>query len=72
MHPALTSVREFPEELGKHLAEFVMRRIREPNREPQQLTIPTRVVLRESTKRISHVEPVAVPVDPLATVTPRV
>lgn len=26
MNPPLTSVREFPEELGKHLAEFVVRR----------------------------------------------
>ncbi|MEO8130315.1 MAG: LacI family DNA-binding transcriptional regulator [Bryobacteraceae bacterium] len=50
MHPPLTSVREFPEELGKHLAEFVLRRIQEPDRKPQQLTIPTRVVVRESTR----------------------
>jgi DNA-binding LacI/PurR family transcriptional regulator len=53
MDPPLTSVREFPEELGKHLAEFVLRRIQSPNREPQQLTIPTRVVPRQSTKVIS-------------------
>lgn len=50
MHPTLTSVQEYPEELGKHLAEFVMRRTQEPDREPQQLTIPTRVVVRESTR----------------------
>ena len=50
MHPPLTSVQEYPEELGKHLAEFVLRRIQEPDREPQQLTIPTRVVVRESTR----------------------
>jgi DNA-binding LacI/PurR family transcriptional regulator len=50
MHPPLTSVREFPEELGKHLAEFVLRRIQEPEREPQQLIIPTRVIVRESTR----------------------
>lgn len=50
MDPPLTSVREFPEELGKHLAEFVLRRIQEPGRKPQQLTIPTRVVVRESTR----------------------
>src|SRR5581483_7715133 len=48
MDPPLTSVREFPEELGKHLAEFVLRRIQTPEREPQQLTIPTQVVLRAS------------------------
>ena len=47
--PPLTSVREFPEELGRHLAEFVLRRTVEPNREPQQLTIPTRVIVRDST-----------------------
>jgi DNA-binding LacI/PurR family transcriptional regulator len=50
MDPPLTSVREFPEELGKHLAEFVLRRIQTPDREPQQLTIPTRIVLRRSTR----------------------
>ena len=53
MNPPLTSVREFPEELGKHLAEFVIRRLQEPDRTPQQLTIPTQVVVRESTKRRS-------------------
>lgn len=50
MNPPLTSVREFPEELGKHLAEFVLRRLQEPERKPQRLTIPTQVVLRESTR----------------------
>lgn len=48
--PPLTSVREFPEELGTHLAEFVLRRVHNPDREPQALTIPTRIVLRRSTK----------------------
>jgi len=50
LHPPLTSVAEFPEELGRHLAGFVLRRAQEPDREPQKLTIPTRVVVRESTK----------------------
>lgn len=47
--PPLTSVREFPDELGMHLAEFVLRRLDNPDREPQQLTIPTKVMAREST-----------------------
>lgn len=51
MDPPLTSVREFPEELGKHLAEFVLRRIENPDRKPQELVIPTKVTLRESTRR---------------------
>lgn len=52
MDPPLTSVREFPEELGRHLAEFVLRRIQHPDCEPQMLTIPTKVVLRSSTRTI--------------------
>jgi LacI family transcriptional regulator len=54
--PPLTSVREFPEELGKHLAEFVLRRIQTPDREAQRLTIPTRIVLRKSTRRYARRE----------------
>jgi LacI family transcriptional regulator len=50
MDPPLTSVAEFPEELGRHLAEFVLRRIREPDLPVQQLTIPTQVIVRESTR----------------------
>jgi DNA-binding LacI/PurR family transcriptional regulator len=50
MDPPLTSVLEFPEELGRHLAEFVQRRIQAPDREPQSLTIPTRLVIRKSTR----------------------
>jgi len=53
MYPPLTSVREFPEELGRHLAEFALKRIEAPEREPQQLTIPTRVIVRESTRSIA-------------------
>ena len=30
-HPALTSVREFPEELGRHLAQFALNRIKHPS-----------------------------------------
>jgi LacI family transcriptional regulator len=52
MDPPLTSVSEFPEELGKHLADFVLKRIQEPDREFQQLTIPTRLALRGSTRPV--------------------
>jgi LacI family transcriptional regulator len=53
LEPPLTSVREFPEELGRHLAEFVQRRIEKPDRERQQLTMPTRIVIRESTRSLN-------------------
>lgn len=53
MYPQLTSVREFPEELGRHLAEFALNRLATPHIEPQQLTIPTRVIVRDSTQPLS-------------------
>lgn len=55
MDPPLTSVREFPEELGRHLAEFAQRRVQKPDRDAQSLTIPTRIVIRQSTRAlVSH------------------
>ncbi len=48
LYPALTSVREFPEELGRHLAEFVLNRTRNPLLSPQSISIPTQFVLRDS------------------------
>jgi DNA-binding LacI/PurR family transcriptional regulator len=53
LHPGLTSVREFPRELGTHLAEFTLRRIHEPNLPPQQLLLPTELIRRESVRRIA-------------------
>jgi len=52
LHPGLTTAREFPRELGGHLAEFTLRRIQEPGLPPQQLTIPTELVKRESVRRL--------------------
>ena len=46
--PALTSVRKFPEELGRHLAEFTINRIKQPGSPLRQLVIPTQLVVRES------------------------
>jgi DNA-binding LacI/PurR family transcriptional regulator len=61
MHPTLTTVREYPEELGQHLAEFVLRRMKEPGREAQQLVIPTRVVVGDSTAACSVAAPSGLP-----------
>ena len=52
LHPGLTTAREFPKELGSHLAEFTLRRIQDPSLPPQQLTVPTELVRRESVRRI--------------------
>ena len=53
LHPGLTTVREFPKELGGHLAEFTVRRIHEPELPPQQLMMPTELIRRESVRHIA-------------------
>ena len=56
LHPGLTTAREFPREVGGHLAEFVLRRIQDPSLPPQQMTIPTVLVKRESVRKIEPVD----------------
>ncbi len=53
LHPGLTTVREFPKELGVHLAEFALGRINEPDLPPQQLVMPTELIRRESVRQIA-------------------
>jgi len=53
LHPGLTTVREFPKELGAHLAEFTLRRIQEPELPFQQLVMPTELIRRESVRRLA-------------------
>jgi len=47
--PPLTSVREFPEQLGQHLAELTMFALKDPLGARKQMTIPTKLVIRQST-----------------------
>lgn len=63
LHPGLTTIREFPKELGVHLAEFVLRRINQPDLAPQQLVMPTELIRRES---VRHVAPGHSYLSPLA------
>jgi LacI family transcriptional regulator len=48
LHPGLTTVRAFPELIGRFLAEMVIDRINTPSVEHQHRTIPTQVIKRES------------------------
>lgn len=52
LFPALTTAREFPSELGRHLAEFTLRRIQEPGISPQQLLMPTELIRRDSVRAL--------------------
>jgi DNA-binding LacI/PurR family transcriptional regulator len=57
--PQLTSVREFPEELGRHLAQFVLARVQNALLPMQELTIPTQLVPRDSVRTRTPVARVA-------------
>jgi LacI family transcriptional regulator len=48
LHPPLTTVHVFTEQIGKKLAQMVLNRIEHPSIEPQQAMIPTQLVRRES------------------------
>ena len=53
MHPALTTVRAFPGQIGAQLAEMLLNRIADPALPPQQYSIPTRLIKRESHRSLS-------------------
>ncbi len=48
LYPGLTTIREFPEQLGTSLVEVLLNRIADPRLDPQRVTIPTELVKRES------------------------
>jgi DNA-binding LacI/PurR family transcriptional regulator len=52
LSPGLTTIREFPEELGKHLAEVVLNRLANPGQAAQYVTIPTELIKRDSCRPI--------------------
>lgn len=49
MHPPLTTVRQFPELVGRRLAEMILARAAAPSLPSQRAVIPTQLVKREST-----------------------
>jgi DNA-binding LacI/PurR family transcriptional regulator len=48
LHPPLTTIREFPAQLGRTMADLVLNRIANPELPPQQVTIPSELVKRGS------------------------
>jgi DNA-binding LacI/PurR family transcriptional regulator len=54
LFPRLTTIREFPEQLGKQMVEMILNRITKPGQEPQLITIPTELIKRESCSPISN------------------
>ncbi len=52
LYPGLTTIREFPEQIGKKMVEMILNRIAKPGIEPQTVTIPTEFVKRDSCRRL--------------------
>lgn len=53
LFPSLTTIREFPEHLGRQMVELILRRISNPSMEPQVMTLPTELIKRDSCRRIT-------------------
>jgi DNA-binding LacI/PurR family transcriptional regulator len=48
LYPGLTTIREFPEQLGRRMVELILNRIAKPGEGPQHITIPTEFIKRDS------------------------
>ena len=53
LYPALTTIREFPEQLGKQMVELLLNRIANPGQHRQQATLPTELIKRDSCRAVS-------------------
>ena len=59
LNPPLTSVRVFTDQLGKQMAELLLTQISRLDAKPQVVTLPTRLIRRESCGPAAQIEPVA-------------
>jgi DNA-binding LacI/PurR family transcriptional regulator len=48
LYPPLTTIRQFPEQLGKQMVELILNRIAQPDQAPQRVTVPTELIKRDS------------------------
>ena len=61
LYPGLTTIREFPEQLGTNLVDVLLNRIANPRLDPQCVTIPTELVKRESCRSIAPADDADIP-----------
>jgi DNA-binding LacI/PurR family transcriptional regulator len=52
LYPGLTTIREFPEQLGKQMIEMMLTRIAQPGLKPQRVTVPTGFMKRDSCRAV--------------------
>ncbi len=53
LYPRLTTIREFPEQLGKQMVEMILNRIANPDQPAQRMTIPTELIKRDSCRQVA-------------------
>jgi DNA-binding LacI/PurR family transcriptional regulator len=56
LYPGLSTIREFPEHLGKQMVELILQRIANPAIEPRHITVPTELIKRDSCRLNSPAE----------------
>ena len=59
LHPPLTTVRVFAEQVGRNLAELVLNRLDQPDLPPQRRIVPTEIIRRESTQPIASLQTIS-------------
>jgi DNA-binding LacI/PurR family transcriptional regulator len=52
LYPRLTTIREFPEQLGRQMVEMILNRIANPDLKPQRITVPTELIKRDSCRPV--------------------
>lgn len=52
LNPALSTIREFPEQIGMQLVDLAIKRLANPGDEPRHITIPTQLIKRDSCSRV--------------------
>jgi DNA-binding LacI/PurR family transcriptional regulator len=67
LYPGLTTIREFPEQLGRSMVELLLKRIADPGGPARSITIPTELIKRDSCRTLTYAtEPVQQPNGQLA------
>ncbi len=56
LYPKLSTIREFPEQLGKQMVDMILNRLANPDLPPQRITVPTELIKRDSTREPSTPE----------------
>jgi DNA-binding LacI/PurR family transcriptional regulator len=54
LYPALTTIREFPGQLGKQMVQMILDRIARPGQTSQRVTLPTEMIKRDSCRAVGQ------------------